>query len=252
MFSFRNVRDGLATAIVVGAITVSAAEASPFSLGDTVYLSNQNFVFGSPGAFVTATSVAGFAAGGLTQLTLNPGSVFDAATTVLVYGFCTDPTTSVRYGPFTVAQLDNRGRGWNFPQSYAALTTLQKAQLGWLMHTAIERIPTETDPDTQTALSGAFQFAVWTVLNPEASWSSFGTPALATAFTSLMAELPTSGITPDQYPVYQLIWRNEDGTNFGQPWMIPAPKPEVVPEPTSAALFGLGLFGLAALRRRLY
>lgn len=247
----RRIRDGAVTAIVAGMIAVTAAEASPLSIGDTVYLSNTSFPNGSGGAWVTTSlGSLGFAGGGYTRLTLNLGNVLDETDTFFLNAYCIDPPIPVRQGVYTVAPLDTKGFGWETPR-YAALTDLQKAQLGWLMHRSLEVMPDPPDP-TRATTSAAYQMAVWTVLYPSSQWSYFDSNfALRDEFDALLASIPT-GITPEQYPVYQLIWRNEDGTNFGQPWLIPAPKPEIVLEPASAALMGVGLFGLAALRRRLH
>ncbi len=242
---------GAVTAIVAGMIAVTAAEASPLSLGDTVYLSNISFPNGSGGAWVTTSlGYLGPAGGGYTRLTLNFGSVFSPDDTFYLDAYCIDPPISVRYGAYIVAPLDNKGFGWEMPR-YGTLTDLQKAQLGWLMHQSLEVMPDPANSARRNT-SIAYQMAVWTVLYPSSSWSYFDSNfALRDEFDALMASIPTD-ITPEQYPVYQLVWRNEDGSNYGQPWLIPAPRPEIVLEPASAALMGVGLFGLAALRRRLH
>ncbi|MFN3288682.1 MAG: hypothetical protein ACK40H_09555, partial [Sphingomonadaceae bacterium] len=93
--------------------------------------------------------------------------------------------------------------------------------------------------------SGALQMAVWTVLNPSATWS--GDPALIAEFNAFMASIPVDA-SEARFPSFALAWRDANGFNIGQPWIL-AVDPAGVPAAPALALFALGLAALPALRR---
>ena len=231
------------------ALASDPTRAAPLSVGDTVYLSATAFPNGSAGTWVTSDrGYLGFAGGGYTRLTLNFGNVFNPNESFFLDAYCIDPPVSVRFGAYTVAPLDNNGRGWELAR-YQPLSDLQKAQLGWLAHTSLTAMPDPADP-ARGNTSMAYQMAVWKTLYPSATYSYFDSNFdLRDQYDALIGALPTS-IQPEDFPALQLIWRDEEGLNFGQPWLIAVARVEPVPEPATAALIGFGLLGLAAVRRR--
>lgn len=238
-------RAGLAGAALALLASGTALAAPVFALGETYYLSAIGFPNGSSGAVVTAAAVSGFAGGGLTRLTLNPGPVFDAATRFTIDALCIDPRTPVVAGPYTVIAPDNNGRGWELA-SYVPMSDWQKGAIGFLQREALRLLP---DPAVLTPArertSGALQMAVWTVLNPSASWS--GDPALIAEFNMIMASIPVEA-SETRFPSFALALRSSEGLNIGQPWIL-AVDPTAVPAAPAIALVALGLALLPALRR---
>ena len=78
-------------------------------------------------------------------------------------------------------------------------------------------MPDPADPARgNTAM--ACQMAVWKTLYPSATYTYFDSNIdLQTQYEALLSALPTD-IRPEQFPAVQLVWRDEDGRNFGQPW----------------------------------
>ncbi|QXM25623.1 PEP-CTERM sorting domain-containing protein [Elioraea tepida] len=226
-----------------------AVRAAPLSVGDTVYLSAATLPNGSAGAWVSSNrGYLGFAGGGYTRLTLNFGTVFNPEQTFFLDAYCIDPPIAVRFGAYTVAPLDNNGRGWELAQ-YQPLSDLQKAQLGWLAHTSLAAMPDPADP-ARANTSMAYQMAVWKTLYPSATYFYFDSNVdLESQYNALISAVPTS-ILPEEFPALQLIWRDEDGRNFGQPWLIAVARAAPVPEPASATLLALGLLGFLSLARQ--
>ena len=110
-------------------------------------------------------------------------------------------------------------------------------------------MPDPADPARgNTAM--ACQMAVWKTLYPSATYTYFDSNIdLQTQYEALLSALPTD-IRPEQFPAVQLVWRDEDGRNFGQPWLIAVARAEPIPEPATAALMGFALLGVFALRRQ--
>lgn len=237
-----------ALALAMAAAMVAPAAAAPvLRAGDSYYLSAISFPNGSGGAIVTTSAISGFAGGGWTRLTINPGTAFDPASSFEIDAFCIDPPVSVRPGPYTLGPLDNNGVGWERP-SYAALSSDQKGALGYLFDLSYRLLPepaASTPARAQT--SAALQMAVWTVLYPSASWA--GSAPLLAEFNAIMASIPAAP-SEARYPALMLSWRDATGGNVGQPWGLSARLgPVDTPTPPTAVLLLLGVGGLAAWRR---
>ncbi len=241
---------GSASILALGAtllLAAPAAAAPVLRAGDSYYLSAIAFPNGSGGAVVTTSAISGFAGGGWTRLTLNPGTAFDPASSFTIDAFCIDPPISVLPGVYTLAPLDNTGRGWERP-SYQPLSDYQKGALGYLFNLAYRSLPepAASTPD-RARTSTALQMAVWTVLYPSATWS--GDALLLAEFGAIMASIPSAPSTA-RYPALQLTWRDASGFNQGQPWgLTPLLGATPAPAPAAATLLLFGLGALAARRR---